>query len=323
MTETLATLTVSTVNSLVRWLRMKQAEGVGKVADRLVRVARLCERYTETLTGDATKGSERRSERAVARSTPGGGGVARAEILDMLLGEASITLTHVTTMLRGFATHVADAEASGTFNQTASAVIIRSQLETAGFLHWLFEPALGAEERCRRYLRWRLADLGEITSAIRSSPVAAEPGVARAAAAHLDAQRSSLVDLATRACFDTGETKRSKALTLLDAAGIAEVLPSRTRLVDGLGVAGTYSMLSTAAHGSRWDRMARLTGLETADGVTKAQVRPSGLPNRLTIQLAVLGAGAPCARIEQWHRGEVHDPAFKKLRIAVQKATPR
>lgn len=94
------------------------------------------------------------------RSTPGGGGVARAELLDKLNVEMQVMVGHLTLVVGGVsdALDIA-AQRDNQVNGPGLAYIVRPSLELAGQVAWLLTDQIAAEQRARRLLVWRLADL--------------------------------------------------------------------------------------------------------------------------------------------------------------------
>jgi hypothetical protein len=259
-------------------------------------------RLVETVPKKSSPGSPWRSDAAMVRSTPGGGGVQRAAILDDLTIEASAVLVHATLIVDGLADLLETAASrDGKVNTVAAAVVVRSVVELAGQAVWLLDSGIDGNDRCRRYLIWLFDDLKQLRYAIAGEP--ADPTLHALTVAAVDNEESALLGRVKAAKW-VAKPQVSTANGSVEPACLLnedlkrEKLPSYTDLATGVvGRADAYSQLSAAAHGQRF---ARILSTTTDSDTGLAGMGGTSLPPSMLIRIGCSAVGVTAAALAKW-----------------------
>lgn len=250
--------------------------------------------------------SPRHKETRSLRSTPGGGGVARAELLDKLNVEMQVMVGHLTLVVGGVADALEIAsQRDNEVNGPALAYIVRPALELAGQVAWLLSDQIDAEQRARRYVVWRLADLRAqrlLLLDFRSSQDETE-----AAVKELDEIEDEILAQVDAARWMARRTVYSgtnvEAATLCGAGGQSERIPALGALVREVSSSpALYGLLSVTNHSQRFGVR---QGLEIVGPAEAGQqnARLSGFPleTNLLIGLTVLAINIPSRLLGGWN----------------------
>lgn len=242
------------------------------------------------------------------RATAGGGGRARAELLDRVAYDSILMLANVTLLVDGVADCLQIAGArDNAVNHPALSATVRPAVETAGQLAWLLDDSIDGADRGRRYLIWRFSDLRHQRHVLSDFRSGADEG---AAVAELDAIEGDLLDLAGAAKWGVRSTVRQangdiSAAVLLDRPGAKpEPMPKITELVGKVASSPSlYSLLSVPAHGRRFGVLHGTQQQHRSDpqGKSELLVGGFGLPPNLCIGLASLAVDIPSRLLAGWN----------------------
>lgn len=197
-------------------------------------------------------------------------------------------------MLDGFCDLLRSAAGrDGALNTSASAVVVRSALESSGQSLWLLETGLSGDERGRRYLTWRFDDLKQLRYMLQSGSGVSEAD--QAASQYADNVEQELMELAEKCKWDAKpQLVRPQAVEpacLLSDDGKSVRIPGNGDFAVKAALASdAYMMLSLPAHGQRYGFHAATV----ADGET-GQHRTSGstIEPGLLVQWACTAAALP------------------------------
>ena len=250
--------------------------------------------------------SPRYRETRSLRSSPGGGGVARAELLDKLNVEMQVMVAHLSLLVDGVADalHIA-FQRDNEVNRPALAFAVRPALELAGQVTWLLDDKVDALQRVRRYVVWRLADLRAQRLLLRDFRTS--EGLLYAAANELDATEDDLLAIIKAARWTAQPTAyrgaHTQAASLVGVDGKPERLPRLGELVRQVSTApATYGLLSVTSHSQRFGVLQGLE-VETSSGMGEDSARIGGFPldTNLLIGLAVLSINIPTRLLGGWN----------------------
>lgn len=268
-------------------------------------IRRLCVVARETIAAvpaESGPRSPRRSHETAVRSTSGGGGRERAAILQRLSIHCAAAAGQCTFLVDGVADMMETASRRDNgLNTAATAVVVRSALEVASQVAWLLDTGIQPDERCRRFLVWRLEDLNQLRNNIASGGV--EQAAADAAQSACDAMEETLVASVDAAgwrakAHELRPNGRVASAVLLDGNGKTEEYPSYTRLVTSLAGPGVYSSLSASAHGQQHGTLAATT---TDPDTGNARMIGSVHDPASLIRWAILAAAGPTLRLGSWN----------------------
>lgn len=270
---------------------------------------RLCEvarALADQMPGSPKSRSPRSRETSDLRSTRGGGGKTRVEILDQVNIDAQIMIGHLTFMVEGVADLLeAAVRRDNAVNGAAATVLVRSALELAGQLAWLLDDQARGDERARRYLIWRFADLTEqrrLLGDFRVTDVEIE-----SARLELDQTEQALIAEVESAKWHARANGQasSKPAALIQVNGSkAEELPKLGQLVGRVAsTTGIYKVLSASAHSARWSVFQGLIVSQTPDeaGRCDARLVSGGMPIDYAIGLAAQAIDCPCRLLARWN----------------------
>ena len=247
------------------------------------------------------KGSPRQTETASLRSTAGGGGRARAKLLDELSGECHLLASSLLLVADGVSDCLeVAATRDNVVNWPVLTITTRPVLEIAGQIAWLLDDKIDGNERARRYLVWRLADLRDRRLLLRDFQASDDPK----ALLEIEMQEKELLDAIAAAKWQAAPTiihsnGDLQAAALVDAGGKREKMPSLTELVRLVSsTPSVYAMLSISAHGARVGTMYSLNVSEQVDrqGKRTVQVGGFGLPPNFAIGLTTVAVSL-CGRL--------------------------
>lgn len=284
----------------------------GRVAahDDVRRLARLVAAVVNRVPERPLSGSPRLNEVQVLRATPGGGGVARAELLDNLNVDMQVMVGHLTLVVGG----VADAldiasQRSNEVNRPALAYIVRPALELAGQIAWLLSDQIDGAQRVRRYVAWRLADLRAQRLLLRD--FRASQSETEAAVQELDEMEQEILANVDAAKWAGRPTRYNganiEAAALLRADGKPERIPALGELVREVSsTPATYGLLSVTSHSQRFGILQGLEIVSMSGGQQEARVSGFPLKSNLLIGLTVLSANIPGRMLGGWNRIDTH-----------------
>lgn len=247
------------------------------------------------------KGSPRQTEMASLRSTAGGGGYARAKLLEELSGECHLLASSLLLIADGVADCLEVAAGrDNVVNWPVLTITTRPVLEIAGQIAWLLDDKIDGGERARRYLVWRLADLRDRRLLLRDFRATNDPE----ALAEIEMHEKELLDAIAAAKWQAAPTILHpngdlQAAALLDAGGKREKMPSLTEMVRLVSsTPSVYAMLSISAHGARVGTMYSLNVGDQVDrqGRRTVQVGGFGLPPNFAIGLTAVAVSF-CGRL--------------------------
>ncbi len=275
----------------------------------------------------ALRESPRSQESREVRSTSGGGGRSRADLLDDLSHDSVIVMANLTLLVNGVADCLQIAAArDNAVNTPALSSVLRPAMEVAGQVTWLFSDNIDGHERGRRYLIWRFSDLRHQRHVLGEfRPEADEE---QAALKELDAEEQVLLDLAASAKWPArGSTMSARgdhqAAALLNReCSKPEPMPKINELVRLVtSSASVYSLLSVPSHGRRFGMLHDLEVRPSPHGRGKedAQVGGFGVPPNLAIGLACLAVDTATRSVAGWNRldsGRLHQRVIEVLRMA-------
>jgi len=252
--------------------------------------------------------SRRRVETAALRSGTGGGGRARAELLDRLASDAVLVVANLTILIDGVADcFLIAASREGAVNIPSVSAILRPALEIAGQLVWLLTDAIHGEQRARRYLVWRLSDLRHQRHVLTDfRPNSDEDHRAQI---ELDSLERELLELAKSAKWNVRPTRvtprgGAEAAVLLNKSGKAEAMPKISALVQLVSsTPSLYGLLSIPVHGRRFGMVHKLevTSKRDRQGRVTFDVGGFGVPPGLGIGLACLAVDYPTRLLAGWN----------------------
>ena len=149
------------------------------------------------------KGSPRQVEMASLRSTAGGGGRARAKLLEELSGECHLLASSLLLVADGVSDCLEVAATRGNVvNWPVLTITTRPVLEIAGQIAWLLDDKIDGNERARRYLVWRLADLRDRRLLLRDFRASDDPKVL----AEIEMHEKELLDAISSAKWQAAPT---------------------------------------------------------------------------------------------------------------------
>ena len=280
-------------------------------ADRDIRrLSKLAVDVVNRVPERPNKESPRSVETLALRASHGGGGVARAGLLDQMNVDGQLMVAHLTLLVDG----VADAlelasQRDNEVNGPALAQVVRASLELVGQLAWLLSDEVGAELRARRYLIWRLADLRAQRMLLRDfrSP----PDEINDARQDLDEAEEDLLSDVESAKWTSRPTAYEgphlQPAALLRADSKPEKMPKLGELVREVSSSpALYGLLSATAHSQRFGMF---QGLRT--GATKGSATVSGLPisTNLLVGFSILAINIGTRMLGGWNSvdvGEFH-----------------
>jgi hypothetical protein len=278
---------------------------VGAHAD-LRQLAALATAVVDRVPERPLAGSPRHTEARALRSTPGGGGVARAELLDELNVDMQVMVGHLGLVVGAVADGLDIAsQRDNEVNGPALAYIVRPALELAGQIAWVLSDQIDAERRTRRYVVWRLADLRAQRLLLRD--FRASQSEINAAVKELDEIEDEILRRVDAAKWAGQATKYTgtdiQAAALLGKDGKPERIPKIGELVREVSsTPATYGLLSVTSHSQRFGV---LQGLEitgsTQDGQQQAHVSGFPLKANLLIGLTVLAVNIPGRMLGGWN----------------------
>jgi hypothetical protein len=252
------------------------------------------------------RGSPRHQEVASLRSTSGGGGRTRAELLGELSAECHLQIASLLIVADG----VADclelaAQRDNVVNFPVLTIVLRSVLEMAGQAAWLLDDSIGGDDRVRRYVAWQFADLRSRRLMLRDFDPPDDP----VALAEIDQQERELLAVCEAARWLAVPTRthgngQIEAAALLDSEGRRQGVPSQTQLVRLVAsTPSLYGMVSIAAHGARVGARYSLEISDDTDRAGRRTVRQGGfgLPPNLVIQLTALALCDSGRRVAGWN----------------------
>lgn len=272
----------------------------------------LCDMATQLvsrLPNKPPRGSPRQIETSALRSTAGGGGRARAEILDLIPGDAVVMTANLTLLVEGVADCLQVASSRGNaVNAPAMTAVLRPAVEVAGQLAWLLDDKIAGDERCRRYLIWRLHDLRNQRHLLSEFRTGSDPqGLAQE---ELDAIEHKLLRLTATAKWNARPTvvkangDREGAALLQTVGKKAEGMPKITALVRTIAsTPSLYTLLSVAIHGQRFGVFHGLEQVGEPDrfGKVDAAMKGFALPPSTGISLACVALSTPSRLLAGWN----------------------
>lgn len=285
---------------------VRDALCVSGAHEDLHRLARVARALVSEIPEHPRSGSPRDAESRVLRGTDGGGGVARAALLDRLNTDAQILAANLTLVIDAIADcfEVA-ARRDNHVNTPAVSIIVRTALELAAQAAWLLDDTIDGLTRARRYLVWRFDDLSDRRLLLRE--FRPDNGDTDSAEADLDSEEAALLADVTDAKWEASATTTNpKGVTpaaLLDG-GRREGMPKITEMIRLVSsTRSIYGLLSITAHGSRFGLMQGLKadGPPDSRGRRDAQVEGFGLPPNTAIALAVLVVDRACRLLAGWN----------------------
>lgn len=254
----------------------------------------------------------RQTETQTVRSSSGGGGFARAELLRELNVDAQVMVGHLSLIVAGVADLLEVAsQRDNEVNGPALAYVVRPALELAGQIAWLLTDRIDGEHRARRYVVWRLADLRAQRLLLRD--FRASKADIDAAKKELDGAEQDILARISKAKWAAQPTKYNgldiQAAALLGTNGKPERVPAIGELVREVSsTPATYGLLSVTSHSQRFGV---LQGVEIAGSTEKGQqqARISGFPlgTNMLIGLAVLGINIPGRLLAGWNAVDASD----------------
>jgi hypothetical protein len=273
-------------------------------SERLNKAIGAFEAFAAHGQASAPSGSSWERERKAARSTSGGGGRARASVIDEVVHDATVLFVQMIGLSSGVAVLFEHTERERIYNQVAVSTVVRSLLETAGVIVWLLEENLGPEERVRRWFLWQFDDLSSERNTLRRFGDPDDQSITLDHA-RLGEREDRLAARATNARFEhrRSDESNNQHAALLRPNGKAMKLPSSTELVDALcNFNGFYSFLSRTAHGSRSGVIEGLVPEEgePVRGLHNALVSPSGLSPGLALRCTALALGETVSAVDEW-----------------------
>ncbi len=209
-------------------------------------------------------------------------------------------------------------------NRPALSFVVRPALEVAGQLAWLLDDSIDGEERGRRFLVWRFADLRQQRLLINEFRLA---NAERASAVvELAKVEKALLGNVSAAKWTASPTvvgpKGFEAAALLDAAGRRVSMPKYNELVRLVSsTPSLYSLLCVPVHGVRFGMF---YGLAVEEGPVdpdqdNAQVAGFGLDPNICIGLAALSIDRSCRLLAGWNHvdaGSIHQAVKGLMRMA-------
>ena len=278
------------------------ATTVNLSVEHLRRLCMVAQQTIATIPAESQAKSQRRGEEIAVRSTSGGGGRERAEILRRLSIHSAVAAGQCTFLVSGVADlmETASRRADG-LNTAATAVVVRSALEVASQVAWLLDTQIRPDERCRRFLAWRLEDLKQLR---KNTASGGAPQAARdAAQASCDASEEAVLASINAAGWQAKPhvIRPSGGIApavLLDSNGNHCECPGYASLVTALTGPGVYSTLSVSAHGLHHGTLAATTiDPDTGNAIMTGSVHePASL-----IRWAILAAAVPTLRLSSWN----------------------
>lgn len=223
-------------------------ELVNEIASRMIRLLHEAGR-------PFVAGSPGALELASLRGTRGGGGRARADLLEELLDDSIHIIGNMTLYVMGVADCFAAAACRrNEVNRPALSVAVRPVVELAGVSLWLLDNDADADTRVRRYLMWRFREHREQRLSRKRFALGNELGAG--GTGDLERQETALLARVS-ACRWTGRPVVVKqngdvetAALLKTVDGKVERMPSIDELVQRVASnASLYALLSFSAHG--------------------------------------------------------------------------
>lgn len=268
-------------------------------------IGQLVMKMMSRVPATAKRGSPRQRESLVLRSTSGGGGRARATMLDELSGECH-PMTSLLVLVAGGVADCLDVarRRNNEVNWPVLSIVLRPVMEIAGQIAWLLDDTIDGAARGRRYLVWQFDDLTRRRKLVHEFRDKSNP----APAVEIEQQEKELLAQCDVARWQGIATSirgngRFKPASLLDGNGKREEMPSITDMVRLVSSSPSlYDMLCVPTHGSRLAARFDLT-LGDADraGRRTVQMGGFGLPPNLVIGLTALALMSVARHIGGWN----------------------
>jgi hypothetical protein len=193
--------------------------------DDIRQLLRLTGSVVDGIPERAAAGSPRNNETRSVRSTPGGGGVARAQLLNLLNVDMQVMVGHQILITGGVADDLeVAARRDNEINGPALAFVVRPALELSGQIAWLLNDQIDAAHRARRYIMWRLADLRAQRLLLRDFRTL--PDETESAVRELNESEAEIMELVAAAKWSAKQTEYKGGD--LEAATLLGVDASRT-----------------------------------------------------------------------------------------------
>jgi hypothetical protein len=201
-------------------------------------------------------------------------------------------------------------------NGPALAYVVRPALELAGQIAWLLSEQIDGEQRTRRYLAWRFADLRAQRLLLRD--FRASRSLIDAATKELDDIEDEIFSAVVAAKWTAQRTTYPgtdiQPAALLGSDGKPERVPGLGELVRSVSsTPATYGLLSVTSHSQRFGILQGLKVVaSTPDGQQQAQVSGFPLDPSLLIGLSVLAVDVPSRMLGGWNAvdaSELHEHA--------------
>jgi hypothetical protein len=238
------------------------------------------------------------------------GGRTRGDIIGWLAADGELMLAHLSLLIDGAADCFAAADnRGGRVNATALTVVVRSALEAAGQIAWLFEERLSGVERARRWLTWCFDDVKQQRLLLATFRAGSDPNGEASDGLH------RIEEELLRVTRDAGWIGRPSRLlssnhfepaAILGEDGRAEEIPTFTQLV-GLvsSTPSIYPTMSAHAHSQRFGiRQGLERGADVGDGKPMVQVTAVGTPVMVNLALAGLAIDRPGRLLAAWNGGD-------------------
>jgi len=250
-------------------------------------------------------GSPRETETS-AQVPLGEQGHARVVLLNDLNVDAQLAAANLAFIVDGVADHLEVAAGrDNAVHVPILSIIARTALEIAGQLSWLLDDSIGAEQRARRFLTWRFADLR--AQRLLLGDFRPSNDESSAAVTELDRTEQELHSAAGSAGWVSKPTVQGshlEAAALLDTEGKNERVPKNgelARLVSS--TPSLYGLLSIPAHGVRFGMRHGMRVADSGDEVDSRRVLVGGfgLPVNTVIGLSVLAVDRACRLLAGWN----------------------
>lgn len=266
------------------------------------------------------------SELSALRSTEGGGGRARAALLDQLGGDLPVMMGNLVLMIEGVADCLQAAESRDNLvNIPALSATVRPALEIAAQISWLFDDSIDGPARARRYLIWRFNDLRHQRSILSDFRLKKED--LEAATQELDGIETELLETVRLAKWVARPTVihangNVEGAALLDGEK-AERMPKMTELIGMVSsTPSLYGLLSVPTHGLRFGAFIGLVAdnpKPDSSGRLEAKMSGFGVPPNLVIGLACLALVTAVNKFAGWYAvdaSKLHQLARRLLNSA-------
>jgi hypothetical protein len=262
-------------------------------------------------SGSPMSGSKRAIEISELRSTDGGGGVARAGLLNELATDATLMSVMVPHYLLGLHDLLHGAmNRDQSISRPALSAVVRPIIEVCSVIFWLVDPVEPPAERARRFTRWVFDDFssyarfagamfGDDEEDGRDELLRALTSDAGAFAVRAESARFAVAE---------PDANGGRQLKKLDRPDKRDPPPSQTELANHLlGTKSVYAQLSAGTHGLRYgvvigaSQAARLVR-RTTSGQTVHQVAVTGTGVSLKNSLLAIGVSIrkSIAELVEW-----------------------